>query len=335
MTNKFYVYVLRRPDKEDPLCPGKGQPFYVGKGTGRRIEAHKWEAASLLHKPGRKSYKINIIHYLWKNGLKFKREVLAKELTEQEAFDLEINLILTYGCINKKNGCLANLTEGGDGASGRIVSIEARQKASKSNTGKVRSIETRKKLSDNKKGEKHPYYGQHLPEETRKKISEANKGKKKSPEHIFKMAQSLKERFKDKTKHPNFGKHHSEETRKKISESHKGTKLSNEHRKKISEGMRGNANTKGRPAHNKGSRHTEESLRKMREAHKNRGEVSEETRKKLSEAQKRRPRKTEETRKKISDALKGKPHSAEHHRKVVESKRRNVEINNRKLEAKW
>ena len=41
---KFYIYFLRRPDKEDSLEPGRACPFYVGKGSNGRVNEHLKEA---------------------------------------------------------------------------------------------------------------------------------------------------------------------------------------------------------------------------------------------------------------------------------------------------
>ena len=64
------------------------------------------------------------------------------------------------------------------------------------------SDSTRKKLSEAKKGENHPNYGKHLPEETKRKIGEANKGKPKSEETKKRMRSAKKGE-----NNPAFGKH--------------------------------------------------------------------------------------------------------------------------------
>jgi hypothetical protein len=93
---KFCVYIHKRPD---------GSPFYIGKGTS--IRAHdfapsrrtKWHQ-NIVAKHGRASIVVQIIPCL----------------NEQEAFELEkahISIMKTNGVV------LANLTDGGEGASGR------------------------------------------------------------------------------------------------------------------------------------------------------------------------------------------------------------------------
>ena len=55
--------------------------------------------------------------------------------------------------------------------------LKRRRKISEALQGHATSEETRKKLSEAKKGEKHPYFGKHLPKKIRMKISKALKEK--------------------------------------------------------------------------------------------------------------------------------------------------------------
>jgi hypothetical protein len=82
-----------------------------------------------------------------------------------------------YGRIDLGTGCLANLTDGGDGMSGfseetrrkmsvaltgnthcvgRVLSVETRRKMSESSTGRPKSAEHRKHLSESKMGKPAP-----------------------------------------------------------------------------------------------------------------------------------------------------------------------------------
>jgi group I intron endonuclease len=119
------------------------------------------------------------------------------------------------------------------------------------------------------------------------------------------------------------GWHHSEETKKKWSEKRKGIKQSKEtiekrvsktrgrkrseeFKKRLSEMKMGEKNyAYGKPAHNRGSHHTEESKLKMSISHKN---ITEESRENMRQASKRRKRNphSHETIMKISRANKGK-----------------------------
>lgn len=58
----------------------------------------------------------------------YKVEVLAKGLNIELAKEIEKDLISYYGRINNKTGVLANLTNGGEGQKGRVVSKKTRQR---------------------------------------------------------------------------------------------------------------------------------------------------------------------------------------------------------------
>ena len=255
---KFYVYVLRRPDKVDPFDETKGQPFYVGKGSNRwkgshkRSNGHRQEAQKMLHKDCKKGIKLLVIHKLWKQELDFTEEIYTNNLDEKQAFNFERQLIKKYGRIDNGTGILANHTDGGEGMSGATVSKETRQKISKFHKGKKKSPEHCKKLQ-----------GKTRSPESCKKMSEYSKNR--SPEHIKKISETLR------------GKEIPLSVRKKMSETlkgrapwNKGLKLSPEHCRKISEGQ-------------KGRKFSDEHRQRIGARHKGKF-VSAETRKKLSEA---------------------------------------------------
>jgi hypothetical protein len=231
---EYYTYAYLREDKT---------PYYIGKGKGVRIYKKK---KGDIRPPKDKSRII----------------FLKKNLTEAEAFRHEIYMIAVFGRKDLGTGVLRNKTDGGEGASGLVISEE-----------------TRKKLSELRVGEKNPNYGKEISKEQKQKISEANKGKIHSKEH--------REKIKEKTK----GQTRSEETKRKISEAKKGKPRSEQSRLKQSE------TNKGRPlseSHKlklsvvmKGKTLSEETKRKMGEAQKGKT-VSEETKRKLSEAQKKK-----------------------------------------------
>ena len=105
--NRFYAYILRRPDKVDPFDPEKGAPFYVGKGYGERKDCHRRECLRFVRK-GMVFNRIknNIIAYLWRVGLDFEIDIIENEMTEEEAFYYEKEFILTYGRKIDKTGIL-------------------------------------------------------------------------------------------------------------------------------------------------------------------------------------------------------------------------------------
>lgn len=154
----------------------------------------------------------------------FEHVIVADNLTEQDAKQLEIELIALYktNCFrytNPKYGY--NCTDGGDGKLGYVVSEETRQKLrasrlgkklppetrtkiSESNKGRVVSEETRKKLSESRLGENNPNYGKRTSEETRQKLSNALSGeknpmygKKRPLELKNKLLNALKESWQD------------------------------------------------------------------------------------------------------------------------------------------
>jgi len=147
-TKDFYVYVHRKATT--------GQIFYVGKGHGDRL---KWTHS-------RSKFWNSIVK---KHG--FTYEVIADNLQEWYAFEIEKEIILFYGREN-----LCNLTDGGDGPSGAKRTEETKKKISISKSGenhfcfgkfgkdspsfgRVASAETKKKMSIARLGCKHHFFG--------------------------------------------------------------------------------------------------------------------------------------------------------------------------------
>lgn len=125
---QFYVYVLCRPN---------GKPFYVGKGKDKRIYDHEREAQN-----GHQCHKCNVIRKIWKSGGEVQRYVVFTTDDEQEALAYEVELIALYG-----HKSLTNVTEGGEGASGRPHTLETRAKMSAMRKGRTQSTEWRTKLA--------------------------------------------------------------------------------------------------------------------------------------------------------------------------------------------
>ncbi|MFN3352937.1 MAG: GIY-YIG nuclease family protein [Brevundimonas sp.] len=80
----FYVYQL--------IDPRDRQPFYVGKGKGRRIHRHEAEARRGVH-----SAKCDRIRAIWADGLAVERHVVAEYGDENEALAAEFDLIAAIG----------------------------------------------------------------------------------------------------------------------------------------------------------------------------------------------------------------------------------------------
>ena len=114
----FYTYLWLRED---------GTPYYVGKGSGTRA---------------------------WRKGTPHRDRVLVQEFpSEEDAFLAEKFLIAFYGRKDLSEGCLINLTDGGDGASGAVRSDEFREMkriaalGNQYGKGKVPTLEHRSKIS--------------------------------------------------------------------------------------------------------------------------------------------------------------------------------------------
>lgn len=265
---QFYVYLLKRPN---------GVPFYVGKGNckGFRIEAHVREALSNKHK---NKYKVNIIRKIFEAGEQIDYEIVFTN-DEKVAFDKEMELISFFG-IKNQGGVLSNMSDGGEGNCGNIMSDTSKKLISKALVGIKRSEETKKKISNSRKGKSSRLIGWHHSDDAKKKMSDARKGKSNGRE----------------------GTHLSEETRKKISKSNKGqvpwTKGKNhsiEHCNKISKAKIGHSVS-------------EETRKKISLSCK--GKIrSEEYRKKMSEIKKGHPT-SDETKKKLSISNVGKKHKS-------------------------
>jgi hypothetical protein len=89
----FYTYLYLRED---------GTPYYVGKGKGRRA-----------FRKGQRQFNVPVD----------KSNILIQEFeSEADAFEAEKFLIEYYGRKDLGAGCLRNLTDGGEGGSGRVVS---------------------------------------------------------------------------------------------------------------------------------------------------------------------------------------------------------------------
>lgn len=148
--------------------------FYVGKGSERRTRIK--ERKSNPHH----------CHIVSKYG---KESIIVKSMlcrNEQHSLDLEVRMIAAL-----RNGGvkLVNLTDGGEGVSGFVISKETRAKLSES--AKKRppmSEDARKKIGYFNKGKITPI-------ETRLKMSASMKGLKRSAEARANISKAQKIRF--------------------------------------------------------------------------------------------------------------------------------------------
>ena len=207
-----YVYSLAYPESMG------SRVFYVGKGIGRRIHDHEWQA----HNPQYKGHKVSIIRKIEQADERIVKTKLACFATHEEACLYEIALIFFM------DG-LANKTTGGDGTMGLIPTETARKNMSKAGKGRPKSIEHRRKISEAKKGQPKPWpKGKPLfTPEQQCKINEHNTGSRRTPEARARMREAQK---RIAAFHPC-----TPETRLKRSLAQKGKPKSAETRRKMSE----------------------------------------------------------------------------------------------------
>ena len=154
---RFYVYVHHRP---------AGDPFYVGKGYGKRHSDRS--------KGSRTAHYLNVL-------LKYGEQNILTNIfdcfNEDLAFKLEIELIAYY---RQQGYNLVNMTDGGEGASGYVPTKEQREKVSSRQKGKIHSLSTREKLS-------RKLMGHSVSEETKHKIKLKKQGKHIHKRNLLKV----------------------------------------------------------------------------------------------------------------------------------------------------
>jgi len=174
--------------------------FYIGIGSTRNYKRAK-------EKTNRNIYWKRIV-----NKTDYKIEILFDELTPEQAKLKEIEFISIYGRRNIKQGTLVNLTDGGDGGCGVIISEQTRDK--------LREISKTKKANLGKK----------LSKEWKENIRLSVLGRKFSKEHKSKIGEANKNRIhlqstKEKHRQNNLGKIVSIETKLKMSQNSKTKKM--------------------------------------------------------------------------------------------------------------
>ena len=162
---------------------------YIGI-TGIEVE-NRWQKG--------RGYKGQVFYnaiekYGWDNIL---HEIVAENLTKEEAEYMEVELIAKYKSTDSKYGY--NVANGG-------------------NSNGKHSEETKQKIRDVNIGKTHT-------KETKQKISSKNKGKVLTETHKTKISNALKG-----NKNPFFGKKHTEETKEKMRNAQTGSKNHNSKR---------------------------------------------------------------------------------------------------------
>jgi len=134
---EYYVYIHSNPETKEV--------FYVGIGKDNRAW-NKWA--------GRNKFWDNYV-----NKYGFEVEIIAENLTREQAEDIEIKLIAHLGRRQiDEGGTLVNRSTGGDGSKGYTHTEEYKQKMSQDRKGKctrkIRKLskESKEKISKKLKG---------------------------------------------------------------------------------------------------------------------------------------------------------------------------------------
>lgn len=175
------VYQHRRLDTNEV--------FYIGIGKERKrayIKANR----SIRWK--------NIV-----NKVGYEVDVLIEGCTWEDACRVEAGMIESYGRLDLGTGLLINLTIGGDGNAGKILSEEQRKAISIRQKGKKLSPEHIQKLKDAQR----KFYSSLTEEERRKKCATYGMlGKKQTEEHKSKIGRANAGRPRERVTCPHCGK---------------------------------------------------------------------------------------------------------------------------------
>ena len=192
---------------------------YVGQTINGNNPNKRWDNGNgYKHSP---IFWKAIQKYGWDN---FEHDVIASNLTKEEADNFEKLLIKKLDTMNSDNGY--NVEPGG--SNNRTMSESTRNKLRELRIGKKNPMYGVRLTK-----EKNGMYGKHHSDETKKKISNAirgekhcNYGKKMSAEQKEKISKSKLGKYTG-ADNPFYGKRHTEETRRKIGDANLGSNSTN------------------------------------------------------------------------------------------------------------
>ncbi len=164
----FYIYRHIRPDTNEV--------FYIGKGNN--LDKRKPEYRRAFEKSKRSEFWRSIVD---KNNGDYTVEIIFHCNTDNEATCKEIEFISLYGRRDLCKGTLVNLTDGGDGSLGVIVSEITRQK--------------KREIGSPMQGKKHTEISKKKQSEAAKlRLVNSFKGRKHKEETILRLKELAKNR---------------------------------------------------------------------------------------------------------------------------------------------
>lgn len=202
--NQFYAYLILDPRHQGTFIYDDGKlqldylPIYGGKGCNDRCNDHLREAKNT----STNTPKLNKLRKILKEG---HEPIIIKTIEDvdgETAFDKEKELIWVIGRADLGMGSLTNLTWGGDGASGRIMSDEEKKLRSQLLTGikkPPRTEEHSKNLGNavSEAWQNKLEDGFEWSDETIDKRADANRGQKRTEEQKQLMSDTQKLYFSD------------------------------------------------------------------------------------------------------------------------------------------
>lgn len=171
----YYIYEL--------IDPRNNQPFYVGKGKGRRAQTHLWVVPET-----RNEHKENKIAAIRKAGLEPKIRYVIENINDESlAYNIETTMIEKYGRKGyDKDGILTNICKDARPPNHKGKTYEeiygaeraSEQRRKRSQLQKERggygpnkhSAETKKLISEKSSGKNNAMYGKKQSAETVEKI---------------------------------------------------------------------------------------------------------------------------------------------------------------------
>ena len=168
----YYTYIYLDPRKPGDYSYGSFsfpfEPFYVGKGTGKRSIAHL-ELAKDRSQTLRSKRNIFKIRKILDEGLEPIILKVLENVSNEDALDCEADLIARIGRADIGEGPLLNFTDGGgrgpgpNGLVGFHHSEESKRKIRETSKGHKKSDEFKKKIGQIKKGNTNMLGKKHKP----------------------------------------------------------------------------------------------------------------------------------------------------------------------------